>query len=213
MRYLRAYWPYLSAVLALAFIAAVSLGVVPAPEGKPAGSVVKIIEGKSHGSGVHIGNGFVLTAAHVVGKSKTADLKLDDGTTRKAEVLWTNKGYDIALIRTSSAGMAASVLACRSPNDGETITARGNPTILEFVDSYGRVAGNAREVGPWGSVIITDITTVPGMSGGGVFDASGHLIAITVGVMSAPAGMFPSLSGFGTAVPGSTICSLMGRVA
>lgn len=207
------YGAVLVSLAAMAIILAVSLGAVEPPPVHKAGSIVKIIEGKGHGSGVHIGDGFIVTAAHVVGDAKETEIKLDDGVTRKAEVLWSNKAYDIALVRTGPDGLAVSHLSCRVPDTGEVITARGNPTILEFVDSYGRVAGGDRKFGSWQSVFVTDITTVPGMSGGGVFDADGNLVGITVGVLVAPAGMFPSLSGFGTAVPGSTVCGLMGRLA
>lgn len=208
-----AYGAALAVSAAILIILAISLGAVPAPAKHQAGSVVKIIEGKSHGSGVHIGDGFIVTAAHVIGEAKETEIKLDDGATRKAEVLWVNKAYDLALVRTSAHGLADSHLSCRVPENGETITARGNPTILEFVSAYGRVAGSERKFGPWQSVFVTDITTVPGMSGGGVFDEAGDLVGITVGVLTAPAGgMFPSLSGFGTAVPGATVCKLMGHV-
>ena len=209
---LSAYGYVLAALAAILIILAVSLGAVAPPPVHQAGSIVKIIEGKGHGSGVHIGDGFIVTAAHVVGDVKETQIKLDDGATRKAEVLWSNKAYDIALVRTVADGLAASHLSCRVPDTGEVITARGNPTILEFVSAYGRVAGSERKFGPWQSVFVTDITTVPGMSGGGVFDADGNLVGITVGVLVAPAGMFPSLSGFGTAVPGATVCKLMGQV-
>lgn len=209
-----AYGTVLVALAAISIILAVSLGAVEPPQVHKAGSVVKIIEGKSHGSGVHIGDGFIVTAAHVIGEAKETEIKLDDGATRKAEVLWSNKAYDIALVRTSANDLSASHLSCRVPYTGEAITARGNPTILEFVSAYGRVAGSERKFGTWQSVFVTDITTVPGMSGGGVFDEAGNLVGITVGVLTAPAGgMFPSLSGFGTAVPGATVCKLMGQVA
>ena len=178
-----------------------------------ASSVVKVLPGKGHGSGVHIGNGYILTAAHVVDGAKSLKIRTSDGKDRDATVLWSSKEYDIAAIRTAEAGIAVSNLDCRTAEAGEVIRASGNPIVLEFVDSYGKVAGKPRLLGPWKSVLITDITTVPGMSGGPTFDANGNVVGITVGVMTLPSGFSASLTGFGAMVPSSTVCGLLGRIA
>ena len=102
-----AYGYMIAAIAAIAIILAVSLGAVtPAQPAHQAGSVVKIMQGTGHGSGVHIGDGFIVTAAHVVGDAKETEIKLDDGATRKAETLWVNKAYDIALVRVSARSAA-----------------------------------------------------------------------------------------------------------
>jgi len=64
-----------------------------------AASVVMVSDANGHGSGVYIGNGLVLTAAHVVGDSKTVTLHSDRDL--PGEVLWSNKKYDLALVRFS----------------------------------------------------------------------------------------------------------------
>jgi S1-C subfamily serine protease len=166
-----------------------------------------------HGSGVHIGNGFIVTAAHVVGDAKEVQVKDKGGVFHKAEVLWANKASDIALLRTSPDGMGVAHISCIVTKAGSPIVAYGNPLAIEFVAAYGKIAGEARATGPWKSVYVTDITTVMGQSGGPVFAENGDLIGITVGVMSAQIGFSGSLVGYGFVVPSSEVCGLLARSA
>lgn len=174
-------------------------------------TLVKISLEGGHGSGVSIGNGYILTAAHVVKDAKTATLKTKDGKTRRAAVLWANTEYDIALLRSQDGNMDAATLDCRIAQAGDFITSYGNPLNVEFAAAFGRIAGEPRALGPWKSVFVTDITTVMGQSGGPVFDADGRLIGITVGVMGAPMGFSHSLVGYGFVVPSRAVCDLLAR--
>lgn len=176
-------------------------------------ATVKVILTNGHGSGVHIGNGFVVTAAHVAGDAATVELKTKDGKSRPADVLWVNKTYDIALLRTSPEMLPAAHLDCRTVSAGTVIEAIGNPLSVEFISAYGKIAGSPRAQGPWKSVFVTDITTVQGQSGGPVFGPSGDVVGITVGVMGVPMGFSASLVGYGFVVPSTDVCALLGRVA
>ncbi|WP_247750166.1 serine protease [Rhizobium sp. 16-449-1b] len=137
-------------------------------------SVVYVDTGSGHGSGVHIGDGYILTAGHVADSAKSLQIKTAGGKLRPADVLWINKEYDVALLRTDPKGIGAATLSCRYARVGEDIRAIGNPLSLEFVSSYGRISGDVRKLGPWKSVLVTDLTTVMGQSGGPVFDDGGH---------------------------------------
>ncbi|QWY83218.1 putative trypsin-like peptidase protein [Rhizobium phage RHph_X2_25] len=211
---------YLYAFLALITTAAAvvayptAAGSVAPPS---ASSAVKVQRPGSHGSGVHIGNGSFLTAWHVIKDAKTVSLKTSDGKTIGAKVLWFAEEYDIAMLSADGAGISSSPLTCRPAKADEPIVAKGNPLALEFVSAYGHISGKPRKLGPWASVYITDITTVMGMSGGGVFDAAGNVLGINVGVAAAPMkagdGWVPSITGFGMVVPSSDVCKLLGRAA
>lgn len=193
-------------VLVLVFVGALTL----APRGgmpEMAGSTVKILAGGGHGSGIHIGGGYIITAEHVV-VSGSASIKLDNGEEQKATILWSSAANDIALLRTEPT-MAASALDCRVAADGEAILARGNPLALEFASSSGRVAGAERKMGRWERAVPTDLTVVMGMSGGPSFSADGRVIGINVGVLLASVGMFPSMTGFGVMVPAAVVCDLL----
>jgi len=179
----------------------------------PAGPVIKIMSGEGHGSGVHIGGGHVLTAAHVIPiKPVPMTAKGDDGREHKIEVLWVNREYDIALLYVEDdKAIGAARLECREPRRGENIVAVGNPIMLEFVETRGHVAGSARKAGHWKWAVPSDISVAGGMSGGGIFSGSGHLIGITVGMLLQPLGFGGTAVGIAFFVPGSTICNLLAR--
>lgn len=194
----------------LAIVAALLFGVYTPTATSLPGSVVKIVLPKGHGSGVHIGDGYVITAAHVVGVATGVTVKLDDSTEQPAEVLWANKAYDVALIRTADT-MRSAPLQCRTPSLGEHLSASGNPLGFEFINTEGRVAGAARHVGTWKLVVPVDMTIIMGMSGGPVFDARGNVVGISIGVALVQLGISPSLTGIGFIVPGKTICDPIAR--
>jgi S1-C subfamily serine protease len=177
------------------------------------GSTVKVQMDGGHGSGVHIGDGYILTAAHVVKDAGKADIKLDDGSTVLAgEVLWSNDAYDVALIRVDRpGGLSASILACDGADVGDRIEARGNPSAVEFVSMRGYIAGSAREFGPWATVQPTDMTIIGGMSGGGVFSEGGRVVGISVGGVAMGSALARSITGVTLIVPASTICGLLAR--
>jgi S1-C subfamily serine protease len=205
-----------AALIALVFgclLSACSLDLTTAPRSSLAGPVVKVMIGnEGHGSGTHLGNGYILTAAHVVEGQKTLGIVLDNGKTATADVLWASPDYDVALIRAPIGDLAGSShLACRSPAVGETIHSSGNPGPLDFITTWGRVAGAARAFAPWKSVFIVDAAIIPGVSGGPVYDGNGDVIGVNVGVMLSQVGFEASLTNLGFIVPGSTVCALMGK--
>jgi S1-C subfamily serine protease len=179
-------------------------------------STVKVIVGdRGHGSGVYIGSGLVVTAAHVVAnlKDNKITIKTESGNLLKeAELLWVNTARDIAVIKPKGTiGLKAAKLNCGTPALGDNIMARGNPGPMEFFTSWGHVSGPMRENGKWLESVSTDMTIVMGMSGGPVFNDAGEVAGIVVGALTAPMGFGVSLTGVGLIVPGSTICQLLGR--
>jgi serine protease Do len=175
-----------------------------------AGSVVKVVLKTGHGSATHIGDGYFVTAAHVVSDQKDIRIKADDSTIHTdVEVLWANTTYDIALIRVKNfdGQIKATNLSCRDPVVGETVSMSGSPMILEFVTSWGRIGSRVSSIGPWPVAYELDGTLGPGMSGGGVFDAAGNLIGVNVGVLL----IYGAPSGFSVIVPTSAFCALSAR--
>lgn len=188
-------------------------GVAPS---KPSDAVVMIVSPGGHGSGVHIGDGFILTAAHVVGGQGMADLrvKAQDGSIHTFEVLWINKDYDVALLRVkpvAAARIATAGLSCRDPEVGEMVTAYGSPLDTEFLALKGYVAGSPIPWGPLKRVVPVDLSMIWGMSGGPTMDASGRVIGINSATMLRVLGMGATWLRVGFIVPGKTICELMGR--
>jgi|SRR5690242_6197734 len=135
--------------------------------------------------------------------------------TASAEVLWQNPFYDVALLRIKNfSAIHASHLSCRTPRPGESIRANGNPVGEKFLAAWGHVAGNARSIGEWPEAVPVNMSIIPGMSGGPVYDEHGNVVGISVGILMMPLNMAMAVPiEFGAVVPGSTICSLMDRRA
>ena len=205
---------WIGAAIAAAFVVAflVTCSSAPPPPQK-SGPMLLIRAGDALGSGVYIGNGMVVTAAHVVahvGAGAEVKLKTDDGREISGEVAWLAPKYDVALVRVKTIENVASAdLACRYPIVGEPVVVDGNPVMLKFMRTWGRVSSAKIEtVGDWKEAFVVDATIAPGVSGGPVFDHTHRVLGIIVGE--------PQLRGMGVfdyaiAVPSSTICTLLGR--
>ena len=201
--------------LAMVFVAGVYAGVSDIMRIAPRLDLptVKIVKTNGHGSATNIGNGYFITAAHVVGSDTIVDIKTSSGATSQAEVIWSSTKYDVALMRSDIEGVGVADLECRTPQRGESIRLSGNPINLEYIDTYGVVAGDAMfDIGPWSESIPINAAIAPGMSGGGAFDNDGDLIGVNVGVMMMQVGMGGGPVGLGYVVPSSVVCMLMGRV-
>ena len=207
--------------LFVAAAAILAFALLKLPQAEPLEAVgtghptVKIMVGEGHGSGVYIGgNGLILTAAHVVVNSPDGKIrvKTEGGNILSGQILWMSKERDVALVQVNGTfGLKAAALSCDTPQIGDAIQARGNPLSVEFFSAWGHIAGTMRQMGPWLEGVPTDLTILPGMSGGPIFHTDGRVIGIAVGAMLAPAGMAMSITGATLIVPGSTICPLLGR--
>jgi S1-C subfamily serine protease len=167
---------------------------------------VKVLLDRGHGSGVHIGGGYYVTAAHVARHAKTSkrfDVKFLDKSIKKADVLWINEEYDLAMIRADADGVESAELRCEWARRGDEIRVFGNPMDLEFIMTIGRIAGDARTIAHWRSAYVVDVTIAVGNSGGPVYDVGGKIIGILVG---------GSDSGFAIAVPSYNVCQLLARI-
>lgn len=181
-------------------------------------SVVKISSGGGHGSGVHLGNGFILTAGHVADMAGEFDIKTSDGKTAKARVLWSNHASDVALLRIEGGfDLPAAKLACNAMRIGQSVRLEGNPSDTEFATSWGRVSAlghtgfeNLDGRGRWKVLVTLDMTAAPGTSGGPIFDGDTDNVAgILVSGMQTLRGTFA----YTYMVPSTEICTFFGRVA
>lgn len=197
------------AVVSLCLLAALGAFHYTHRDRPSAMSAVLVSDDSGHGSGVHIGNGFIVTAAHVVEGKSAMDVTDSLGNKHAGTVLWSNKSYDVALIRIDGYGdIRKSILACSPPSIGTNIVAKGNPLNLQNITTWGRVASDVRERDRWKLSFIADITIAPGMSGGPVFDARGNVVGIAVGVAVVP---FLGAAAISYIVPSEAVCALMAR--
>lgn len=176
-------------------------------------AVVKIALPKGHGSGFHIGDGYIVTANHVVANQTDVKVLDSQGGEQSAELLWQNADRDLALLKVDDASaLDTDRLSCRHPKIGEAVIAKGSPLKTDFVSFWGHISGVARTIGPWKHAMIVDITGAPGISGGPVYDSRGRVIGVFVGVSVAPvANIYPSLTGISLVVPATAVCDLLAR--
>jgi S1-C subfamily serine protease len=178
-----------------------------------AAPVLKVLVNGGHGTGVHIGNGYIITAAHVVKDAHTLSVKRFGGESEDAEVLWANAAYDVALMRMKGRGPQAPLFCDRAPSIGDNVVAVGNPGPLEFIHSFGRVASDVATRLDFRASYIASIAISGGSSGGPVFDENGRVVGIAVAVAVASlGGFYPSQNGLAYVVPAHKgICTLMGN--
>ena len=169
---------------------------------------VKVHIGGGHGSGTHIGSGLILTAAHVVDCQASIEIETQDGKKYPAKVLWIAKAHDVAVIQYEGKPLPAAQLSCGVLRQGDAIQAFGNPGNITFAKFNGFISTAASERAVWKVAHVMDITGMPGISGGGVFNMAGKLVGIFVGGYSTP---YAPVSGITLMVPASEICRMMGR--
>jgi S1-C subfamily serine protease len=165
-------------------------------------SVANLHVGNGAGSAVAITNdGFLLTSAHVVRRTRFANATFTDGRVLRADVVGTDPLSDLAVLRTEERDLVAAELGdASSLRVGQLVVAIGNPHGFGGSVTAGVVSALKRSL-PTRSgstvrivenVIQTDAALNPGNSGGALADGNARL----VGINTAVAGV-----GLGLAVP------------
>ncbi|PVV27673.1 MAG: hypothetical protein B6D79_01175, partial [gamma proteobacterium symbiont of Ctena orbiculata] len=155
---------------------------------------------ESVGSGFLIGDGLVVTNAHMVARGKLS-VTFHDGHKARWQTLITDDRLDLAIGRVEHGGAGRLELRDQPPLLGETVYALGNPFGLGLTVTRGIVSAEARAIGGeqrWQ----TDAAINPGNSGGPLVDAKGKV----VGIVNARAAIG---SGIGFAVPVASLRELL----
>src|SRR6266567_1290074 len=151
--------------------------------------------GESLGSGVvFTGDGFLLTNAHVVGKSTSGTASFSDGTSAPFRVAGSDPLSDLAVLRAdgptpepAELGEADKLVV------GQLVVAVGNPLGLAGSVTAGVVSALGRSLPARGrvieDVIQTDAALNPGNSGGALADAQARVVGINTAVAGVGLGM------------------------
>jgi S1-C subfamily serine protease len=184
--------------------------ILQVPERTPiAGSALKVLVGKGHGSAVHLGKGVILTAAHVVAAAEKVEVKTERGAIVSAEILWRHFGLDVALLRAESPlSAAASHVSCAPVEIGERVRLVGNPGPFDFVHTWGRIASAVGTIGPYPIAAMVDTAGGLGMSGGPILNFLGEVRGIMVAI---PASQGSYVAPLAIVVPASAICPLLAK--
>jgi len=162
-------------------------------------SVASVKVRRGSGSAVAItADGFLLTSAHVVGRSSRGDASFTDGRTFSFELVGADPLSDLAVLRADARDLAPAELGdAEALRVGQLVVAIGNPYGYAGSVTAGVVSALGRSLPVSDSrvvdnVIQTDAALNPGNSGGALADGSGRV----VGINTAVAGV-----GLGLAVP------------
>jgi S1-C subfamily serine protease len=141
-----------------------------------------------HGSGSHLGGGYILTASHVVAGAEELSIVMPGGVIVKATVVVQDEPNDTAVIRVhwpDDVRVGSAKTECRDPDLGELIFATGNPADLTDVHTRGYVARLPASAWRLDSAFVADMTAASGMSGGAVTDARGVIVGFISSALTA----------------------------
>lgn len=175
-------------------------------------TVVNISTGTGQGSGFIIrSDGYVLTNDHVVSGANSLSVTFEDGSTAPAELVGSNPGYDLAVIKVSKDNLPVSTLGRSADVQvGDTAIAIGSPLGLQGTVTTGIVSALDRPVTAGGrgstsfiNAIQTDAAINPGNSGGPLVDGAGRVIGVNSAIASlgGGAGGQAGSIGLGFAIP------------
>ena len=161
----------------------------------------------SFGSGVIISqDGYIVTNYHVVERSDEIKVVLNDKRTFTAEIVGTDPGTDLALLKVDGQNLPYIELGNSDIlKVGEWVLAVGNPFNLTSTVTAGIVSAKARNINilsdqskyPIESYIQTDAAVNRGNSGGALVNLNGELVGINSAIIS-PSGAY---SGYSFAIP------------
>jgi S1-C subfamily serine protease len=154
--------------------------------------------GESLGSAVvFTGDGFLLTNAHVVGRSQRGTALFSDGTSASFTVVGSDPLSDLAVVRAGGSTPSPAELG-EADNlvVGQLVVAVGSPLGLAgsvtagVVSAVGRsLPTRGRETGLVEDVIQTDAALNPGNSGGALADSQARVVGINTAVAGVGLGM------------------------
>ncbi|MCU0977180.1 MAG: DegQ family serine endoprotease [Steroidobacteraceae bacterium] len=180
--------------------------------GMPPGGTPREREFRSAGSGVIVDAkaGLIVTNAHVVENATEITVSLVDDRELKAEVVGTDKGSDVAVIKITEGRLPADIKFADSSKleVGDFVVAIGNPFGLQHTVTSGIVSGTGRSgINPEGfeDFIQTDAAINPGNSGGALVNLRGELVGINTAILSQSGGNM----GIGFAIPSNMVTSVM----
>lgn len=152
-------------------------------------------------------SGLILTNYHVVADARAISVRFTDGSTRSAQVLGTDQGNDLALLKVDlPSGVPVIALGdSDSVQVGDMAIAIGNPFGLEGTVTQGIISAVHRDWQPSNgrlrsNLLQTDAPINPGNSGGPLLNANGEVIGINALIESPISGSV----GIGFAIPINT---------
>ncbi len=169
----------------------------------------------SAGSGVIVdaAQGLILSNHHVVAKADEVRISLTDGRAFKAELIGSDPGADLALLKIEADNLTALTLEDSDKlRVGDFVVAIGNPFGIGQTVTSGIVSALGRTglgIESYENFIQTDASINPGNSGGALINLKGELVGINTAII-APKG---SSVGIGFAIPSNMARAISSHLA
>ncbi|MEX2130885.1 MAG: Do family serine endopeptidase [Pseudohongiellaceae bacterium] len=167
------------------------------------------------GSGVIVDavKGYVITNHHVIDDAEEITVILNDGRSLTAELLGSDAGTDVALLKIEATNLTAIAFAdSDTVRIGDFVVAIGNPygigqtVTAGIVSALGRAGLNNEN---YEDYIQTDAAINVGNSGGALVDMEGLLVGINSAIISGNGG---GSDGIGFAVPSNMVATVMAHL-
>ncbi len=169
---------------------------------------------QSLGSGVIVNarEGLILTNHHVIEGADEINITLLDETQLSAELVGSDPGSDIAVLRVDGKGLSEVTPADSDELEvGDFVVAIGNPFGFKHTVTSGIVSGLGRtglNAESYEDFIQTDASINPGNSGGALLNLRGELVGINSAIISGTGGNI----GIGFAIPMNMAQSIMEQI-
>jgi putative serine protease PepD len=167
-------------------------------------------------------DGYILTNNHVTSGGSSIEISFADGSTARGELIGSNPGYDLAVVKVDRTDLPAVTLGSSAAlKVGDTAIALGSPLGLQGTVTSGIVSALDRPVTAGGqgetafiNAIQTDAAINPGNSGGPLVDGNGAVIGVNSAIAtlgSAFGGQSGSI-GLGFAIPIDTASRIASEI-
>ncbi len=151
-------------------------------------SVVFIQTPAGFGSGVvYRSDGYIITAAHVVGANQSVLIRFADGSQSRAEVIGAVAEVDIAVLKVDRGDLPPAIFAAEKPRVGQMAVAVGSPWGLAQTVTAGIISAVDQTTCSGeicAAMVQTDAAINPGNSGGALIDRTGAVVGINVSILT-----------------------------
>ena len=170
-------------------------------------ATVRVETRGAFGSGVLVDRRMVLTVGHVFNTPlDTARVTFENGGSIAGERIFMSHRPDVALIRLDRDAPFPSVaVACGRLSLDAPVIVIGHPGPMRWFVGHGYVASTHRALGVPFDQLVLSVSTIPGASGGPVFDRHGRLRGLIRAGLSRNGIL---MTGFTLAVPASAFCAI-----